>query len=50
MKLDGVEEMRKAFMAFDFSCKGFLTLDDMEKAFEKIAPKMPKQTIINTFK
>jgi Ca2+-binding EF-hand superfamily protein len=45
-RTDGVEELRNAFIAIDFSCKGFLTIDDLQKQFELIAPHIVQHTIV----
>ena len=47
---DIAEEMRNAFIAMDFSCKGFLTIDDFENAFKIVAPNMSKENIKNIFR
>lgn len=49
-RLDVVEELRNAFIAIDFSCKGFLTMDDFLKQFNLISPKLPHNTIVETFR
>ena len=49
-KQDVVEEMRNAFIAIDFSCKGFLTIDDLVNAFKIVAPKMTIDNIKNIFR
>ncbi|XP_059579148.1 EF-hand calcium-binding domain-containing protein 11 isoform X1 [Alligator mississippiensis] len=42
-------EIRQIFTAFDMQCRGFLTLEDFKKAFDSIAPKLPKRIIIEAF-
>lgn len=49
-RLDYVEELRNAFITFDFSCKGFLTIDDFKKAFSIIAPNLSFKVIQDMFK
>jgi len=49
-RLDNVEELRNSFIALDFSCKGFLTIEDLTKQFELIAPRMSKKTVFDIFK
>jgi Ca2+-binding EF-hand superfamily protein len=48
-KQDAVEEMRNAFIAIDFSCKGFLTIDDLANAFKIVAPNISIENIKNVF-
>ncbi|KYO45530.1 EF-hand calcium-binding domain-containing protein 11 isoform X4 [Alligator mississippiensis] len=43
-------EIRQIFTAFDMQCRGFLTLEDFKKAFDSIAPKLPKRIIIEAFR
>lgn len=47
---DMVEEMRNAFIAIDFSCKGFLTIDDLVNAFKIVAPNISMEHIKNIFR
>ncbi|XP_025065536.1 EF-hand calcium-binding domain-containing protein 11 isoform X2 [Alligator sinensis] len=42
-------EIRQIFTAFDMQCRGFLTLEDFKKAFDSVAPKLPKRIIIEAF-
>lgn len=49
-RLDMDEHIRHAFMAFDCQCKGFLTADDLRKAFGQVAPHIPQHTIETTFR
>jgi hypothetical protein len=49
-RLDNIEELRNSFITLDFSCKGFLTIDDLVKQFEIIAPHLSKKIIQETFK
>ncbi|XP_036363334.1 EF-hand calcium-binding domain-containing protein 11-like isoform X2 [Octopus sinensis] len=42
---DENEEIRLTFMAFDFSCHGFLTIADLKKVFKEVAPKFPEENI-----
>ena len=49
-RLDSVEEMRNAFMSIDFSCKGFLTIDDLLKQFQMIAPHMKSSRVVDIFR
>lgn len=48
--LDLTEEIRNAFIAMDFSCKGFLTLDDFQKAFKIVAPNISDKIVNNVFR
>jgi hypothetical protein len=45
-RIDGIEELRNAFIAIDFSCKGFLTIDDLQKQFQLIAPHIAQHTTV----
>ncbi|CAF0789387.1 unnamed protein product [Brachionus calyciflorus] len=49
-RLDVVEELRSCFISVDFSCKGFLTIEDLTKQFQIVAPHIPKNTIMDTFR
>lgn len=49
-RLDNIEELRNAFMTIDFSCKEFLTLDDLNKQFQLVAPHLSQKTIDDTFR
>jgi Ca2+-binding EF-hand superfamily protein len=42
--------MRNAFIAIDFSCKGFLTIDDLANAFKIVAPNIAIENIKNVFR
>ncbi|RMZ96763.1 EF-hand calcium-binding domain-containing 11-like [Brachionus plicatilis] len=48
--LDIIEELRNCFISIDFSCKGFLTIDDMIKQFKIAAPHISKNTIMDIFR
>ena len=45
-----VEELRNAFMMLDFSCKGFLEIDDLYKQFSLIAPHIQSSRIADIFR
>lgn len=49
-RLDNIEEMRNAFIALDFSCKGFLTIDDLIKQFNIVAPHVSRKKIADIFR
>lgn len=49
-RLDNIEELRNSFISLDFSCKGFLTIDDLVKQFGLIAPRLSRNMIQNIFK
>ena len=49
-RTDNVEELRNAFIAIDFSCKGFLTIDDIKKQFNLVAPHISQKTIFEVFR
>jgi len=44
-RIDNVEELRNKFITLDFSCKGFLTLEDLKRQFEIIAPNFSKKSL-----
>lgn len=48
-RLDLIEELRNAFIVLDFSCKGFLTEDDVVKQFKLIAPHLSHTTVRDVF-
>jgi Ca2+-binding EF-hand superfamily protein len=49
-RLDNIEELRNAFISLDFSCKGFLTIDDLNKQFKLIAPHLSQKTVLDIFR
>lgn len=49
-RLDDIEELRNAFITVDFSCKGFLTIDDLTKQFQLIAPHLSRKTVFDVFR
>lgn len=49
-RTDGIEELRSAFMALDFSCKGFLTMQDLEKQFKLIGPHIGPNILLEIMK
>ena len=49
-RLDYIEELRNAFIAIDFSCKGFLTIEDLNKQFKIIAPHISQKTVFDIFR
>ncbi|CAJ0944358.1 unnamed protein product [Ranitomeya imitator] len=42
-------DQRQIFSVFDSNCRGFLNLDDFKRAFKRVAPHLPEQTIIEAF-
>ncbi|XP_022331126.2 EF-hand calcium-binding domain-containing protein 11-like [Crassostrea virginica] len=42
---DEDENIRHTFMAFDTKCRGFLAIEDLQKAFSQVAPHIPNHTI-----
>nr|XP_036847804.1 EF-hand calcium-binding domain-containing protein 11 isoform X2 [Manis javanica] len=42
-------EIRHIFTAFDRHYHGYLTLEDFQKAFRQVAPKLPERTILEVF-
>lgn len=49
-RLDYIEELRNAFIVLDFSCKGFLTEDDINKQFKQIAPHLSEKVVKDVFR
>ena len=43
--MDGSDEVRQAFRAFDRRCAGFLTLNDVKGVFREVAPHVAERTI-----
>ncbi|XP_004434249.1 PREDICTED: EF-hand calcium-binding domain-containing protein 11 [Ceratotherium simum simum] len=43
-------EIRHIFTAFDRHYRGYLTLEDFEKAFRQVAPKLPERIILEVFR
>ncbi|XP_076979420.1 EF-hand calcium-binding domain-containing protein 11 isoform X2 [Tamandua tetradactyla] len=43
-------EIKHIFTAFDMHYRGFLTLEDFQKAFKQVAPKLPERIIIEVFR
>ena len=43
--MDGSDEVRQAFRAFDRRCAGFLTLSDVKGVFREVAPHVAERTI-----
>nr|XP_054759888.1 EF-hand calcium-binding domain-containing protein 11-like [Lytechinus pictus] len=46
---DPDEKIRQIFVAFDSKCRGFLTLEDVEKACKLVAPKIQPHHIQKAF-
>uniref|UniRef100_A0A671EM97 EF-hand calcium binding domain 11 n=1 Tax=Rhinolophus ferrumequinum TaxID=59479 RepID=A0A671EM97_RHIFE len=42
-------ETRHIFTAFDRHYRGYLTLEDFQKAFKQVAPKLPERIILEVF-
>ncbi|XP_078090592.1 EF-hand calcium-binding domain-containing protein 11 isoform X2 [Mustelus asterias] len=47
---DRYDETRQIFSAFDARCRGFLTLEDFKRGFADVAPHLPEQTVLETFR
>ncbi|KAH3844952.1 EF-hand calcium-binding domain-containing protein 11-like [Dreissena polymorpha] len=47
---DEDDEIRHTFMALDAQCRGFLTLEEVKKAFSSVAPHVPEQVIHSAFR
>ncbi|XP_075699841.1 EF-hand calcium-binding domain-containing protein 11 isoform X4 [Rhinoderma darwinii] len=43
-------DLRQIFSVFDTHCRGFLNLDDFNRAFKRVAPNLSEQTIIEAFR
>ncbi|XP_070106412.1 EF-hand calcium-binding domain-containing protein 11 isoform X5 [Equus caballus] len=43
-------EIRHIFTAFDRHYRGYLTLEDFQKAFKRVAPKLPERIILEVFR
>eukprot|EP00070_Physeter_catodon_P045216 XP_028352110.1 EF-hand calcium-binding domain-containing protein 11 isoform X4 [Physeter catodon] len=43
-------EIRHIFTAFDRHYRGYLTLEDFEKAFKQVAPKLSERIILEVFR
>ncbi|XP_066244359.1 EF-hand calcium-binding domain-containing protein 11 isoform X1 [Saccopteryx leptura] len=43
-------EMRHIFTAFDRHYRGYLTLDDFQKAFKQVAPKLSDRIVLEVFR
>ena len=43
--MDGSDEVRQAFRAFDRRCAGFLTLSDVKGVFREVAPHVAERKI-----
>nr|XP_040130750.1 EF-hand calcium-binding domain-containing protein 11 isoform X3 [Ictidomys tridecemlineatus] len=43
-------EIRHIFTAFDIHYRGFLTLEDFQRAFRLVAPKLPERTVLEVFR
>ncbi|KAM7157903.1 EF-hand calcium-binding domain-containing protein 11 isoform 4-T4 [Molossus nigricans] len=43
-------EMRRIFTAFDRHYRGYLTLEDFQKAFKQVAPKLPERIVLEVFR
>ncbi|XP_061173747.1 EF-hand calcium-binding domain-containing protein 11-like [Saccostrea echinata] len=47
---DEDEIIRHTFMAFDTQCRGFLGVEDLQRAFSQVAPHIPNHTIQSCFR
>ncbi|XP_074644112.1 EF-hand calcium-binding domain-containing protein 11-like [Tubulanus polymorphus] len=48
--IDSDDEIRQTFLAFDYQCRGFLTMDDFKKASSFIAPHLSLHTLETAFR
>ncbi len=44
------EEIRQTFMTFDTHCRGFITIADLYKAFNEVAPHTPRHRIDSLYR
>lgn len=44
------QDIRNLFQAFDVRCQGFLTLDDILRAFRYVAPNLPESSVRDCFR
>ncbi|KAL4238195.1 EF-hand calcium-binding domain-containing protein 11 [Mactra antiquata] len=49
-KVDEDDEIRHSFMAFDAQCSGFLTLVDVKRVFNMVAPHVPVHSVHSAFR
>ncbi|XP_022099389.1 EF-hand calcium-binding domain-containing protein 11-like [Acanthaster planci] len=47
---DRDEEIRHIFMTFDTHCRGFITIDDLRRAFSEVAPHIPRHRVESLFR
>ncbi|KAJ8290289.1 hypothetical protein GJAV_G00010990 [Gymnothorax javanicus] len=47
---DPYDKTRHIFNAFDVHCRGFLTMEDFQKAFSRVAPRLPERTVQEAFR
>ncbi|KAJ8289002.1 hypothetical protein COCON_G00016610 [Conger conger] len=47
---DPYDKTRHIFNAFDVHCRGFLTMEDFQKAFSRAAPRLPRRTVQEAFR
>ncbi|XP_064179160.1 EF-hand calcium-binding domain-containing protein 11 isoform X3 [Anguilla rostrata] len=47
---DQYDRTRHIFNAFDVHCRGFLTMEDFQKAFGRVAPHLPQRTAQEAFR
>ncbi|CAO2587116.1 EF-hand calcium-binding domain-containing protein 11 [Lemmus lemmus] len=43
-------EIRHIFRAFDVHYRGFLTLEDFQRAFSRVAARLPARTVLEVFR
>ncbi|XP_075470686.1 EF-hand calcium-binding domain-containing protein 11 isoform X2 [Ascaphus truei] len=43
-------DQRQIFSVFDAHCRGFLTVEDFKRAFKRVAPHLPEQTVLEAFR
>ena len=46
---DPADEVRQMFLAFDVSCNGYLTVDDVQRCFREAAPTVPAHVVTEVF-
>ncbi|XP_070577429.1 EF-hand calcium-binding domain-containing protein 11-like [Ptychodera flava] len=48
--VDKDDEIRQTFMVFDTQCRGFLTVEDLKKAFSQVAPHIATHRVETAFR
>ncbi|KAM8921201.1 EF-hand calcium-binding domain-containing protein 11 [Pelodytes ibericus] len=43
-------DQRQIFQVFDVHCRGYLTVEDFKRAFNRVAPNLCEQTVLEAFR